>query len=89
MDGNKDQAIEAESWSFVRLDIPLGTVVHDMSGQAWVFVGWRVNNAGETAEFVLSVDGRRHSGPVWTYRASSVSTLLRKFPDIDQYLIQL
>lgn len=66
------------------MKLPLGTVVHDSEGKAWVYVGFRITTI-HTRNYLfvkcLSNDYSPANLP-HMYQASSEQTLLRKFPDL-------
>lgn len=68
-------------------EIPLGAIVKEgVTGQQWVFVGWRRNTAGLYPNFVEAMTPDKRPGvPIYDYHATIASTLERKFPDITRF----
>lgn len=70
------------------LDVPLGAVVKDSRGDAWVFCGWPVasRKGDRSMYFVRSVDGMRMNPAMsYSYHAAYCRTLFAKFPELAGY----
>lgn len=73
------------------IDIPIGTVAefHDErhGGDPYIFIGWGRTSVGHEAIFVRALIPGNSSErmPLWTFRCSMTSTLLRRFPSLEKY----
>lgn len=66
--------------------LPMGLVVHDIKGTAWVYLGFRITSVGSVEHrFHVGMPYPRGYGPDYEYRAVRRETLIRKFPDLAEH----
>jgi hypothetical protein len=73
--------------AYADLDIPLGTITTGYDGKRWVFCGWGQTTISKNAYLVREL---QPGEPItlttpWTYRCTMTDTLLKKFPELEQY----
>lgn len=66
--------------------LPLGIVVHDTTGHAWVYVGFK-NTKAQNVEHVFhaSLPAPKHVGLHPLFAGVHRSTLVSKFPDLPEH----
>ena len=71
------------------LRIPLGSVLLDDTGHAWVYYGYRILTTGSKMLMFVRERDYKHPAltPDWKFSAASVEALSRKFPGIDRFKI--
>lgn len=61
----------------------LGRVVHDVKGNAWVYIGYRVTTCNTyDHHFCKEVRNTYLPQRPWMYNATNPDTLCKKFPDL-------
>lgn len=69
------------------VNIPLGTVVHDTDGDAWVYFGYKKTRVPSTRYFFrVAMPNSKRQFLDYEYNAVHRATLIKKFPDLEPYL---
>jgi len=68
------------------LDIEVGTKINCNEGHVWLFCQKAIQSTGSIYYHFIRPSTVYLARGMWTYRACSYKTLLKKFPTIEQYL---
>ena len=70
------------------LTVPIGTIVQDDKEKFFVFYGWSRNTVGLEMNFIQVPNPNQvfvKRGQPFTYHASGLQTILRKFPELKRF----
>ena len=65
--------------------LPLGLVIHDLEGNPWVYVGYRVTTVGSVRRTFRVAMPTDAGFPGWDYSAVLRATLINKFPNLEPH----
>jgi len=68
------------------VELPLGLVVHDMTGHPWVYLGYRLNKSGSREHrFHATLPLTKGYWPAIEIRAVKRGTLIKQFADLARH----
>ena len=66
-----------------QFSISFGSIAHDGKGVPWVCLGFRITSVGSRSfHFAEEIMPGRQRSMLYTYNATHLETLLKKFPDL-------